>query len=80
LGNGRNLSNSVNVAAPTSADGNAPQSPRRRPRRSPVANTDDFNRKFQELFTEYRSVYCGYPAAVDAHRAAKQVLADEAKK
>ena len=101
-----------------------------------VANTDDFNRKFQELLTEYcwgavwtdeslkprdRSilnlgmiaalgrmhefeahfrgalrngvtreelsailrqiaVYCGFPAAVDAHRVAKQVLADEAKK
>jgi 4-carboxymuconolactone decarboxylase len=101
-----------------------------------VANTDDFNRKFQELLTTYcwgavwgdedlkprdRSilnlgmiaclgrmhefeahfrgairngvtekelsailrhiaVYCGFPAAVDAHRAAKQVLAAEAKK
>ena len=26
------------------------------------------------------AVYCGFPAAVDAHRVAKQVLADEAKK
>ena len=100
-----------------------------------VTNTDDFNRKFQELLTKYcwgavwtdeslkprdRSilnlgmiaalgrmhefeahfrgalrngvtreelsailrqiaVYCGFPAAVDAHRVAKQVLADEAQ-
>ncbi len=26
------------------------------------------------------AIYCGYPAAVDAHRVAKKVLADEAKK
>jgi 4-carboxymuconolactone decarboxylase len=101
-----------------------------------VANTDDFNRQFQELLTTYcwgavwgddalkprdRSilnlgmiaclgrmhefeahfrgalrngltpnelsailrqvaVYCGFPAAVDCHRVAKQVLAAEAKK
>lgn len=88
-----------------------------------VANTDDFNRKFQEFLTEYcwgaswtdedlkprdRSilnlgmiaclgrmhefeahfrgalrqvaVYRGFPAAVDCHRVAKQVLAAEAKK
>jgi 4-carboxymuconolactone decarboxylase len=101
-----------------------------------VANTDDFNRQFQEQLTEYcwgsvwgddalkprdRSilnlgmiaclgrmhefeahfrgalrngltpkelsailrqiaVYCGFPAAVDCHRVAKQVLAAEAKK
>jgi 4-carboxymuconolactone decarboxylase len=101
-----------------------------------VANTDDFNRQFQELLTTYcwgavwgddalkprdRSilnlgmiaclgrmhefeahfrgalrngltpqelsailrqvaVYCGFPAAVDCHRVAKQVLAMEAKK
>jgi 4-carboxymuconolactone decarboxylase len=99
-----------------------------------VANTDDFNRDFQALLTEYcrgavwgddalkpreRSIlnlgmiacfgrmhefeahfrdvlrngltpelsailhqialYCGFPAAVDAHRVAKQVLAAEAK-
>ncbi len=100
-----------------------------------IANTDDFNRQFQELLTTYcwgavwgdealkprdRSilnlgmiaclgrmhefeahfrgalrngltpaelsailrqiaVYCGFPAAVDAHRIAKQVLAAEAK-
>jgi 4-carboxymuconolactone decarboxylase len=99
------------------------------------ANTDDFNRQFQELLTTYcwgavwgddalkprdRSilnlgmiarlgrmhefeahfrarpqraypqelaailrqvaVYCGFPAAVDCHRVAKQVLAAEAKK
>ena len=101
-----------------------------------VANTDDFNRKFQDLLNEFcwgpvwtdedlkprdRSllnlgmiaclgrmhefeahfrgalrngltpkelsavlrqvaIYCGFPAAVDAHRVAKQVLAAEAKK
>jgi 4-carboxymuconolactone decarboxylase len=101
-----------------------------------VANTDDFNRQFQELLTTYcwgavwgddalkpreRSilnlgmiaclgrmhefeahfrgalrngltpnelsailrqvaVYCGFPAAVDCHRVAKQILAAEAKK
>ena len=101
-----------------------------------VANTDDFNRQFQEHLTEYAwgavwgdealkprdrsllvlgmiaclgrmhefeahfrgalrngltpqelsailrqiAVYCGFPAAVDAHRIAKQVLAAEAKK
>ena len=26
------------------------------------------------------AIYCGYPAAVDAHRVAKQVLAEEAQK
>ena len=62
-----------------------------------VANTDDFNRQFQELLTTYCwgavwgdeelsailrqiAVYCGFPAAVDAHRIAKQVLAAEAGK
>jgi 4-carboxymuconolactone decarboxylase len=101
-----------------------------------VANTDDFNRKFQDLLNEFcwgavwtdedlkprdRSllnlgmiaclgrmhefkahfrgalrngltpkelsailrqvaIYCGFPAAVDCHRVAKQVLAAEAKK
>lgn len=101
-----------------------------------VANTDDFNRDFQALLTEYCwgavwgddtlkprersilnlgmiaclgrmhefeahfrgalrngltpeelsailrqiSVYCGFPVAVDAHRVAKQVLADASKK
>jgi 4-carboxymuconolactone decarboxylase len=101
-----------------------------------VANTDDFNRKFQDLLNEFcwgavwtdedlkprdRSllnlgmiaclgrmhefeahfrgalrngltpkelsavlrqvaIYCGFPAAVDAHRVAKQVLAAEGKK
>jgi 4-carboxymuconolactone decarboxylase len=101
-----------------------------------IANTDDFNRKFQDLLNEFcwgavwtdedlkprdRSllnlgmiaclgrmhefeahfrgalrngltpkelsailrqvaIYCGFPAAVDCHRVAKQVLAAEAKK
>ena len=101
-----------------------------------VANTDDFNRKFQDLLNEFAgarcgptrtfkprdrsllnlgmiaclgrmhefeahfrgalrnglthkelgailrqvAIYCGFPAAVDAHRVAKQVLAAEAKK
>src|SRR5215471_4387349 len=101
-----------------------------------IANTDDFNRKFQDLLNEFcwgavwtdedlkprdRSllnlgiiaslgrmhefeahfrgalrngltpkelsavlrqvaIYCGFPAAVDAHRVAKQVLAAEAKR
>ncbi len=101
-----------------------------------IANTDDFNRQFQEQLTEYAwgavwtdealrprdrsllnlgmiaalgrmhefeahfrgalrngltqaelaailrqiAVYCGFPAAVDCHRVAKQVLAAEAKK
>jgi 4-carboxymuconolactone decarboxylase len=100
-----------------------------------VANTDDFNRKFQDLLNEYAwgavwtdealkprdrsllnlgmlaalglmhefeahfrgalrnglthdelsailrhiAVYCGFPAAVDAHRIAKKVLAEETK-
>ena len=101
-----------------------------------IANTDDFNRQFQEHLTEYAwgavwgdealkprdrsilnlgmiaclgrmhefeahfrgalrngltpvelsailrqiAIYCGFPAAVDAHRGAKTVLAAEAKK
>ncbi len=101
-----------------------------------VANTDDFNRKFQDLLNEFAwgavwtdedlkprdrsllnlgmiaclgrmhefeahfrgalrngltqkeiaaalrqvAIYCGFPAAVDCHRVARQVLAAEAKK
>src|SRR5882757_9090408 len=101
-----------------------------------IANTDDFNRQFQDLLNEFAwgavwsdealkprdrsllnlgmiaclgrmhefeahfkgalrngltptelaailrqvAIYCGFPAAVDCHRVAKQVLAEEAKK